>query len=62
MGNGFFLDGGVEDDALELNWLDGLDFNGGLNRGLEQLLPKPSSPIARRKRPIWVASHGNRGS
>ena len=38
MGNGFFLYRGVNDDALEINRFDGLDFYRSLNRGLEQLL------------------------
>ena len=38
MSDGLLLHGGVHDDALELGGLDGLECEGGLDGGLEQLL------------------------
>ena len=38
MGDSLLLNGGVHDHALQLDWLDGFDLQGGVDGGFEQLL------------------------
>ncbi len=64
VGDGLGLHGAVNDHTFEIGRAHSLDLDCAFDGGLEQLLQcsRPSSPSKRRKRPIWVASHGSHGS